>query len=189
MPVSLVPPTVEATQKLFGITNWPTDIGHLDLGDRIVDLIPIPGHSKASVALYDRRTAVLLAGDTVYPGRIYVGDFPAFTASLARLVAFTDGKPVAQILGNHIEQSATPFVDYPVGTMYQPNEHELALSRGTLLELNEAVIAMHGTPRRYCMRDISVWPVGPEFMSPDDEAKYKKHRQEEKDKMWDHTQP
>ena len=189
MPITFTPSEVEATKKLFGIANWPTDIGHLDLGDRIVDLIPIPGHSKVSVALYDRRTAVLLGGDTVYPGRIYVNDFAAFAASLARLVAFTEGKPIANILGNHIEQSATPFVDYPVGTMYQPNEHELALSRGTLLELNDAVISMHGTPHRYCMRDISVWPVGPSFMSLEDEAKFKKHRQEEKDKMWNHTQP
>ncbi len=189
MPVTFIPSEVEATKKFFGIANWPTDIGHLDLGGRIVDLIPIPGHSKVSVALYDRRTAVLLGGDTVYPGRIYVVDFPAFTASLARLVAFTEGKPIANILGNHIEQSATPFVDYPVGTMYQPNEHEIALARGTLLELNDAVISMHGTPRRYCMRDISVWPVGPQFMSPEDEAKFKKHSQDEKDRMWDHTQP
>ena len=127
----------------------------------MLDLIPIPGHSKASVALYDRRTGVLLGGDTVYPGRIYVNDFSSFEASLDRLVKFTQGKPIANILGNHIEQSSTPFLDYPVGTMYQPNEHELALSRGTLLEEDAAVKSMHGTPRRYATRDLSIWPVGP----------------------------
>jgi len=189
IPVTFIPSEVEATKKFFGIANWPTDIGHVDLGGRMIDVIPIPGHSKVSIAMYDRNTAVLLGGDTVYPGRIYVADFPAFTSSLARLVAFTEGKPVANILGNHIEQSATPFVDYPVGTMYQPNEHELALPRGTLLELNEAVISMHGTPRRYCMRDISVWPVGPEFMTPGEEAAFKKHEAEEKARMWDHSAP
>ena len=189
MPVTFIPSEVEATKKFFGVANWPEDIGHVDLGGRVLDLIPIPGHSKVSVALYDRRTGVLLGGDTVYPGRIYVNDFAAFEASLDRLVKFTEGKPIAHILGNHIEQSSTPFLDYPVGTMYQPNEHELALSRGTLLEEDAAVKSMHGTPRRYVMRDISVWPVGPAFMTPAENAAYEKHVKEERAKMWDHTAP
>lgn len=189
MPITFVPAEVEATRQLYGITNWPEEVGHLDLGGRMLDIIPIPGHSKVSVALYDRNTGVLLGGDTVYPGRIYVADFAAFTASVHRLVAFTAGKPVAHILGNHIEQSSTPFVDYPVGTMYQPNEHELALSRGALLELDDAVTNMHGTPRRYVMRDLSVWPVGPAFMTAAEEAAYTRHRDEQRSRMWDQTAP
>jgi glyoxylase-like metal-dependent hydrolase (beta-lactamase superfamily II) len=187
MPITLVPAELEPTEKLYGIANWPEEIGHIDLGDRVIDAIPIPGHSAFSMALYDRRTAVLLAGDTLYPGRLYVVDFPAYTASVDRLVKFTEGKPVAQVLGNHIEQSSTPFLDYPVGTMYQPNEHELALSRGSLLELQAAVQSMHGTPKRLCMRDFSVWPVGPEFMSAEEKARFEKHEKEERDRMWDHT--
>lgn len=189
MPVTFVPSEVEATKKFYGIASWPEDIGHVDLGGRMLDLIPIPGHSKVSVALYDYKTGILLGGDTVYPGRIYVADFPAFSASLDRLVKFTEGKPIAHILGNHIEQSSTPFLDYPVGTMYQPNEHELALSRGALLELDDAVKSMHGTARRFVMRDISVWPVGPEFMSPSENAAFEKHVKEERAKMWDHAAP
>ena len=45
----------------------------------------------ASIALYDRRTGLLLTGDTLYPGRLYVRDGPAFAASIQRLVAFTRG--------------------------------------------------------------------------------------------------
>ena len=187
IPITFVPAEIEANKTLYGIANWPEDIGHLDLGGRMLDAIPIPGHSKASIALYDRNTGVLLGGDTVYPGRIYVSDFAAFEASLDRLVKFTEGKPIAHILGNHIEQSSTPFVDYPVGTMYQPNEHEVALSRGALLELDDAVKSMHGTPRRYVMRDLSVWPSGRAFSSPTENAAYKTHQAEERAKMWDHT--
>jgi len=187
MPVTFVAPEVEATKKFFGIANWPTDIGHVDLGGRVLDLIPIPGHSAVSVAFYDRATGVLLAGDTMYPGRLYVNDFAAFQASVERLIKFTEGKPVAEVLGNHIEQSSTPFLDYPVGTMYQPNEHELALSRGSLLELEEALLAMHGTPKRLALRDFSVWPSGADFGSVKERAEYKKHVQDEKDKMWDHA--
>jgi glyoxylase-like metal-dependent hydrolase (beta-lactamase superfamily II) len=190
MPVTFIPAEVEATQKFFGIATWPTDIGHVDLGGRMIDVVPIPGHSKVSIAFYDRNTGILLAGDTVYPGRIYVSDFPAFQASLDRLVTFTQGKLVAHILGNHIEQSATPFLDYPVGTIYQPNEHELALSRGALLELQDAVTSMHGTPKRYVMRDISVWPSGRAFAStPQEREAAMKHQKEEKETMWDHTVP
>lgn len=186
MPVTFVPAAVEATKKFYGIANWPEDIGHVDLGGRVLDLIPIPGHSKASVAFYDHNTGILLGGDTVYPGRIYVADFPAFAASLDRLVKFTEGQPIAHILGNHIEQSSTPFVDYPVGTMYQPSEHELALPRGALLELDDAVKSMHGTARRYVMRDLSVWPVGPDFFIPGEDAEFEKHLKDEQAKMWDH---
>lgn len=188
MPVTFVPAEVEATKKFYGIKNWPEDIGHVDLGDRALDVIPIPGHSKVSVAFYDYKTGILLSGDTVYPGRIYVLDFPAFETSLDRLVKFTAGKPIAHVLGNHIEQSSTPFMDYPVGTMYQPNEHELALSRGALLELDAAVKSMHGTARRYVMRDLSVWPVPPDFApTPAEKEDYEKRIKEERAKMWDHT--
>jgi hydroxyacylglutathione hydrolase len=189
MPVTFVPSEVEATKRFYGIANWPTDLGQVDLGGRVVDLIPIPGHSAVSVAFYDRNTGLLLAGDTLYPGRLYVSDFPAFQASVERLIKFTEGKPVANIIGNHIEESSTPFLDYPVGTMYQPNEHELALPRGALLELEDALLSLHGTPRRIALRDFSVWPSGPGFDSPDEKAEYRKHVQEEKAKMWDHSQP
>ncbi len=186
MPVEFVSADLEPTKHFWGIEHWPTDIGHVDLGGRVIDLVPIPGHSDASVALYDRNTAILLAGDSLYPGRLYVRDFAAFQASTERLVRFTEGKPVAHVLGNHIEQTSTPFLDYPVGTIYQPNEHELALSRGSLLELEEALESMHGNARRMALRDFSVWPVGPNFMTPAEMKQFEQHQIDEKQKMWEH---
>ena len=161
----------------------------MDLGGRVIDMIPIPGHSDLSVALYDRNTAILLPGDSLYPGRLYVHDLAAFQASTERMIRFTADKPVSHILGNHIEQSSTPFLDYPVGTMYQPNEHELALSRGSLLELEEALMSLHGTPRRVAMRDFTVWPVAAEFMSPEAQKRFEQRQMAEKAKMWDHSEP
>jgi hydroxyacylglutathione hydrolase len=187
MPVTFVAPEVEATKKFFGIAAWPTDIGHVDLGDRILDIIPIPGHNVVSVAFYDRNTGVLLSGDSLYPGRLYVQDFAAFQASTERLIRFTDGKTVAHILGNHIEQTSTPFLDYPVGTIYQPNEHELAMSRGSLLELEDALLSMHGTPKRLALRDFSIWPRGNTFAVPGENEKSAQHMKDEKDRMWDHS--
>jgi hydroxyacylglutathione hydrolase len=189
LPVTFVAPEIEATQKFFSIDAWPTGTGHIDLGGRILDIIPIPGHNNVSIAFYDRNTGILLSGDSLYPGRLYVQDFPAFQASTERLIQFTEGKPIAHILGNHIEQTSTPFLDYPVGTIYQPNEHELALSRGSLLELDDALLSMHGMPKRLALRDFSVWPQGQAFAVPNERAKSAQHMKEEKEKMWDHTTP
>jgi glyoxylase-like metal-dependent hydrolase (beta-lactamase superfamily II) len=159
--VTLIPATVEAQQKAFGIADWPSQPGSIDLGGRIVDVLAIPGHQAAHVAYYDRATAILLTGDHLYPGRLYITDFPAYVASTQRLVRFTDTRPVAHILGNHIEQKSTPFEDYPVGTVYQPDEHSLELGRANLLELMSALESLHGNPKRIFLRDITIYPREP----------------------------
>jgi glyoxylase-like metal-dependent hydrolase (beta-lactamase superfamily II) len=159
--VTLLPATPEAEQKAFGIEKWPEQVGTIDLGDRILDVIPIPGHQPAHVAYYDRKTAILLTGDHLYPGRLYISDFPAYVASTRRLVQFTETRPVAHILGCHIEQSSTPFVDYPVGTVYQPQEHSLELGRAHLLELMAGLEGMKDQPRRLPLRDFTIYPQAP----------------------------
>jgi hydroxyacylglutathione hydrolase len=159
--VTLVPADVTAEQKAFGIEKWPEQIGTIDLGDRVIDVIPIPGHQPAHVAYYDRATGILLTGDHLYPGRLYITDFPAYVASTRRLVEFTATRAVAHILGCHIEQSSTPFVDYPVGTKYQPHEHSLELGRAHLLELMAGLDALQGKPARVALRDFTIYPRVP----------------------------
>jgi glyoxylase-like metal-dependent hydrolase (beta-lactamase superfamily II) len=159
---TLVQPDVASVKTFFGFGNWPEEIRTFDLGGRVMDIIPIPGHSDDSIALYDRRTAILLTGDTVYPGRLYVNvnDFPAFRNSLHRLASFIDGKPVAHVLGNHIEQARTPFTDYPTGTKYQPEEHELALSAAHVFELDRVLQKMTA-PKQVALRDMTITPRTP----------------------------
>jgi glyoxylase-like metal-dependent hydrolase (beta-lactamase superfamily II) len=155
---TMVPLTVEGTRKFFGIARWPQDAGRIDLGDRIIDVIPIPGHDVLSLAYYDRQTGILLTGDSLYPGRLYVIDFPSFVASTDRLVRFTDQKIVTHIRGCHVEEARTPYLDYKVETSYQPDEHVLDLGRGELLELNEALKQMK-SPKRLAFRDFTIWPM------------------------------
>ena len=155
----LVSPNLEAVQSFFAIKRWPEQIVEFDLGRRILDVIPIPGHEATSIAIYDRRTGILLTGDTLYPGRLYVRDPVQFVLSIQRLVDFTQNKLVAHILGTHIENTRTPYLDYPVGTVYQPDEHVLELGRGELLELNEALRGMRGRIVRMAMRDFTIWPL------------------------------
>ena len=179
--VKVVPATLEATKALYGITNWPDQTGSIDLGDRIIDVIPIPGHSNLSVALYDRNTAILFTGDSLYPGRLYVSNWDDFVKSTQRLVDFTKGKLVSHILGNHIEQTRTAYLDYPVGTIYQPDEHALSMSRGDLLELMEALSSVQ-KPTRMALSDFTIWPS---VHDPAADARFKAHEQEQKDHMWD----
>lgn len=190
VPVTLIPAEIDADRRFFRIAEWPAQSGSVDLGERIIDAIPIPGHSDTSLALYDRKTAILFAGDSLYPGRLYVRDFGEFQASTERLIRFTAGKPVAHILGNHIEQTRTPFLDYPVGTIYQPDEHALALSRGSLLELEDALLSLQGRAARLALRDFTIWP------SPSTDAEraarekaFQQTQEKQLSHMWDQSQP
>jgi glyoxylase-like metal-dependent hydrolase (beta-lactamase superfamily II) len=157
--VRFVEATEGAVKGVFGIRDWPDGLGTYDLGDRILDVFPIPGHGPASIAIYDGRTGILLTGDVVYPGRLYVREDEAFRASVDRLVAFTFSLDVTHVLGCHIENSATPFVDYPEGTRYQPDEHVLELGRAHLFELQAVLREMPGPIERRALRDFTIWPV------------------------------
>ncbi|MBL8236030.1 MAG: MBL fold metallo-hydrolase [Bryobacterales bacterium] len=160
---TVIPAKPEAIEAAFQMPGWPQKLGEIDLGGRILDAIPIPGHDTADLALYDRLTGLLLTGDTLYPGRLYIRDFPAYVESIDRLVKFTKSWPVAHILGTHIEQSRTPFTDYKIRTVYQPDETVLELTRGDLLELQSELAAMAGKPRR---RELSRFTIFPRVSLP-----------------------
>lgn len=119
---------VDAVQSFFHIADWPSGIGVLDLGGRMLNILPIPGHQPASVAVYDPWSGLLLTGDSLYPGRLYVSDYPAFVASVRRLEDFRQNHPISQVLGCHVEMSRTAGRDYPLGATYQPHEASLVWS-------------------------------------------------------------
>jgi glyoxylase-like metal-dependent hydrolase (beta-lactamase superfamily II) len=147
-------------KAFFGITNWPTQIVPYDLGGgRVLDIIPIPGHQSAHIAFYDRDTGLLLTGDTLYPGRLYISVFSDYKASIDRLVNFTADKPVCWVLGTHIEMSDTPTVDFPIGSTSHPHEHVLQLTREHLLELQAALQAMQGNPHYEEHADFIIYPL------------------------------
>jgi len=159
--VMVIPATVEAQQEFYGIEKWPEKAGAIDLGDRLIDVLAIPGHQPAHLAYYDRRTGILLTGDHLYPGRLYVTDAPEYLRSTKRMVEFTANKPVAHILGCHIEQTSEPFVDYPTGTKYQPSEHSLELGRAHLLELLAGLEQQKGELQKLLLRDFTIFPRQP----------------------------
>jgi hydroxyacylglutathione hydrolase len=151
--------TQTAVKNFFGIVTWPDQIVDYDLGGRVVQVIPLPGHQTAHVAVYDRDTGFLLTGDTLYPGRLYISNWSQYKASIQRLVDFTADKPVCHVMGTHVEMSNVPGDDFPIGSTSHPNEHELQLSREHLIELNNACIAMGNTPVYQVHDDFIIYPL------------------------------
>jgi glyoxylase-like metal-dependent hydrolase (beta-lactamase superfamily II) len=147
-----------SVRAFFGIARWPADTATIDLGGRVLDILPIPGHQPASIAVYDRRTGILLTGDTFYPGRLYVRDTAAFAMSIHRLAEFARRHHVTHLLGAHVENSRTPYRDYPVGTVDQPEEHELDLQPAQLFALDSVVQGMRGKMTRPVLKDFTIWP-------------------------------
>ncbi len=189
MPVTMVKATPQANAKFFGIAHWPEDIGGVDLGDRTIDAIPLPGHDVASIALYDRKTAIVFTGDSVNAGRIYISDFDAYVKSNRRLLNFVSGKPVSFLLGCHIEQTRTPYKDYPMGTMYQPDEAPLELARGELLEIQRAVDDLHGKAARVALPWYTLWPMTyEEEVAPSRKSAIDAVFSEQKRHMWNRAE-
>jgi len=133
-------------QRFFGFTAWPDEVCYLDLGKRRLEVTGIPGHQAASIAVHDERTGLLFTGDTVYPGRIYVPDFPAFVDSMERLVEFAEARSVTHVLGCHVEMTRVPGRDYYLGCRYQPDEPPLQMTVGQLRSLRDAALAVVDKP-------------------------------------------
>ncbi len=156
--ITVVGFTADRISDFFGF-EWPAGQAEVDLGGRVVDLFPIPGHEANHIALYDRRDGLLLTGDTLYPGRLFIDDFATYRASISRLVDFTAARPVCHVLGTHIEMTTSPGQDYEFGVDHHPDEHELPLGREHVLELQGALDAMKGVPAREVHDDFVIFPL------------------------------
>jgi hydroxyacylglutathione hydrolase len=140
---------VGAVADYLGLAADLEPPARLDLGGRALDCIASPGHDTAAVTFYDAYTGLLLTGDTVYPGRLYVEDWPAFGATIDRFIAFAETHPVSHVLGCHIEMSTTPGVDYPIRTVYQPDEPPLEMTVDQLRDIRRAIGEIGDRPGRY----------------------------------------
>jgi hydroxyacylglutathione hydrolase len=132
---------VESVREFFGFVDWPASEVRFDLGGRVLELTGIPGHHPASLLVYDPWTGLLLTGDSVYPGRLYVSDFPAYVDSLRRTVDFAEARAVTHVLGCHIEMTRTPRRDYFIGCRYQPDEPPLQMTMAQLRAVRDAAAA------------------------------------------------
>lgn len=154
---TVVGPGLDAVKSFYDFADWPATPRGLDLGGRVVDVVPGPGHHVSATVFYDRWTRLLLTGDTFYPGRLYVQDWDAFAATVDRLVAWCGEHPVSHLLGCHVEMSVQPGVDYPRGWTYQPDEAALPMRVDQLRALQAAVREIGGAPGIHKYDDFHIW--------------------------------
>jgi hydroxyacylglutathione hydrolase len=140
--MEVVPTDLESIKSRLGLADWPNTIGQIDLGDRVIDVIPTPGHYPSHVAYYDRPTGLFFSGDFLLPGRLLIEDTAADLASARRVAEFVEQRSVTYVLGAHIEldQSGNTIV----GGHYRPNERPLQLSKQDLLALPGIVDGFNG---------------------------------------------
>ncbi|MDG4826668.1 MBL fold metallo-hydrolase [Asanoa sp. WMMD1127] len=147
----------DEVKEFFGFgATWPAETVAFDLGGRELAILASPGHHPAAITVWDPRTGVLLTGDTVLPGRLYAFDYPAFLATLDRLVAFADGHEVTHVLGCHVEMRDKPRRDFPIGATYQPGERALQLTVGQLRAVREAAHAVAGRRGAHRFDDVVI---------------------------------
>jgi glyoxylase-like metal-dependent hydrolase (beta-lactamase superfamily II) len=143
----------------FSFEGWPTKTSQIDLGNRVIDIIPTPGHQAQAITFYDQQTQWLLTGDSIYPGRLYVKQWPEYKDSIKRLVEFAKSHSVSGVLGAHIEMSTTPNVDYPVESSYHPNEATLVLFLEDLYKLNHQLSKLGDKPTRVGLGKFIIYPI------------------------------
>jgi glyoxylase-like metal-dependent hydrolase (beta-lactamase superfamily II) len=134
--------TLEDVKRHFHFGHWPNDSAQIDLGERIVDVLPTPGHYPSELSYYDRQTGLFFSGDFLLPGRLLIADKSADLASARRVAQFVADRPVTYVLGGHIEldQAGNTFL----GTHYHPDERPLQLSKDQLLRLPAVVETFNG---------------------------------------------
>ena len=84
---------------LLRLPTTPTGSPQVDSAAAVLDCLATPGHHEAAVTFYDRDSGILLTGDTVYPGRLYVVDWPAFVRSIGLIAtsAPAPGTPTSSV--------------------------------------------------------------------------------------------
>ena len=171
----MVDKTLEATQTFYGFQNWPQDQVMFDLGGRPLQILATPGHEEAEVSIYDPYTHLLFTGDLVYPGRLYIQDWAAFSDSIERMIAFCDTHPISHILGCHIEMSIYPKLDYLIRRNYQPYERPPQMTVEQLKSMGNAISTIDGQPGIHTFDDYIIYNGVPDryftydVMSPDAE--------------------
>ena len=116
----------------------------LDLGGRVLSVIPTPGLDASSITLYDPWSDLLLTGNAFYPGRLVIRDFQAYRNSLNSLVQLMHEEPVSYVFGGRIEMTSRPGLDHRLRSNYRPGEHSLQLEPQLLETALQAVNLING---------------------------------------------
>ena len=157
-----VPADFTALQWAWGFQDYPNDVVTIDLGNRVIEVLGTPGHEPTSLSFYDHNTHLLLTGDIVYPGHLFVfsaNHWNDFLFSIDRLAKFARANPVEWLVGCHVETSNTPFAPYGYTTIHHPDEHPLQLHPSILPEILANGAAMAADPQCTIFENYVLHPV------------------------------
>ena len=125
---TLAPTPLAATKQFYKLGDtWPSGTGRIDLGDRIIEVIPTPGAHKDGVTFYDSYNDFLHTGDLIFPGKINISNDKDYVASLQRLKDWQETHSVKWLMGGHIEMQFVPGKAYPRFATYKPYERLLQM--------------------------------------------------------------
>ena len=130
--------------SFFAIGDWPAEMAAFDLGGRVVDIVPTPGHHPSHVMVFDSTTRILFSGDTIYSGRLYFqcGRAEEYRASIDRVADFAATRQVRWLLGAHIEMKSAPGQSVQAEDRARRDEHLLELRPSVLEELQQSLLKM-----------------------------------------------
>jgi glyoxylase-like metal-dependent hydrolase (beta-lactamase superfamily II) len=132
---TIVPKPLGAMAQFYGLAGkWPAGTGRIDLGNRLIQVIPTPGTHRDGVTFYDPYCDFLFTGDLVFPGKINISNDRDFVASLERLKAFTADHRVKWIMGGHVEMMFVPGKYYARFATYKPYERVLEMEPALIEE-------------------------------------------------------
>lgn len=134
---------IDSVRRYYNFKGWPNGVARIDLGDRTADAIPTPGHNETEVSFYDRSTGLFFSGDFLMPARLLVDDTKAYLASAKAVAEFVRDRPIAYVLGGHIEMD-TEGNTFSWQSQYHPHEHVLQMTKADLLALPAAVSSFNG---------------------------------------------
>jgi glyoxylase-like metal-dependent hydrolase (beta-lactamase superfamily II) len=176
---TIVPTPLEVMKRFYGLGGgWPSGTGKIDLGDRVISVIPTPGTHKDGVSFYDPYCDLLFTGDFIFPGKINIGNDRDFVSSLDRLKSFVAANEVKYILGGHIDMMFAPGKYYPRFATYKPYERVLELEPAIvdqLIQYGKEIQGKEGVlirPDFVLFNGVSpdqktlVWPAGVPNINP-----------------------
>ena len=108
-------PMEEANYRFRGRTGTilPVQQGDiLDLGDRPLEIIDLPGHTPGSIGILDVKNKVLIGGDSIQDGRIFMfgehRNLPDYIMSMEKLSAY-EGR-FDEVYASHSTVSVKPDI-------------------------------------------------------------------------------
>lgn len=157
---TIVPVPLEAMKRHYGVAQdwaqgWPDATGSIDLGGRVIEVLPTPGTHKDGVTFYDPYCRFLFTGDLLFPGRINISNDRDYIASLERLQAFAEARVPKWILGGHIDMMFVPGKYYARFATYKPYERVLEMQPDLIREA-----LLHA----YLLQGLDMMIIRPDFV-------------------------